>query len=41
MPPFRQWVKDGILPEDEQLLGNKVQDICFNNAQRFFALDPL
>ncbi|WP_313683723.1 glucuronate isomerase [Pantoea sp.] len=36
-----QWVKDGILPEDESLLGNMVQDICFNNAQRYFALAPL
>lgn len=33
-----QWVEDGEIPDDESLLGSMIQDICFNNAQRYFAL---
>jgi glucuronate isomerase len=33
-----QWVKDGIVPHDEPMLGNMLRDICFNNAERYFAL---
>lgn len=33
-----QWVKEGIVPDDEKLLGHMVQDICFHNAERFFRL---
>ncbi|MXP52484.1 glucuronate isomerase [Pantoea sp. Seng] len=35
-----QWVQDGIVPHDEAVLGNMLQDICFNNAQRYFTLNP-
>ncbi|MBS0879418.1 glucuronate isomerase [Pantoea sp. JGM49] len=35
-----QWVQDGIVPHDEAVLGNMLQDICFNNAQRYFILNP-
>ncbi|WP_094752024.1 glucuronate isomerase [Psychromonas sp. CD1] len=31
------WVVDGLAPNDPALLGEMVQDICFNNAQQFFA----
>ncbi|MEJ4045002.1 glucuronate isomerase [Erwinia sp. SLM-02] len=32
-----QWVEDGELPDDEGMLSGLVEDICFNNAQRYFA----
>jgi glucuronate isomerase len=32
-----EWVHEGQIPDDESLLGPMVQDICFNNAQRYFA----
>ena len=32
-----EWVHEGQIPDDEILLGPMVQDICFNNAQRYFA----
>lgn len=35
-----QWVQDGIVPHDEAVLGSMLQDICFNNAQRYFTLNP-
>ncbi|MFK8260049.1 glucuronate isomerase [Erwinia sp. AnSW2-5] len=35
-----QWVKEGIVPDDRAMLGSMVQDICFNNAARYFALPP-
>ncbi len=31
-------VENGELPEDMALLGNMVQDICFRNAARYFAI---
>lgn len=34
-----QWVKDGIVPHDEPMLGSMLRDICFNNAERYFALN--
>ncbi|EHD21865.1 MULTISPECIES: glucuronate isomerase [Brenneria] len=33
-----QWVQDGIAPDDRQWLGQMVQDICYRNAERYFAL---
>jgi len=32
-----EWVMEGSVPDDRKLLGSMVQDICFNNAQRYFA----
>lgn len=32
------WVTNGEAPNDEKLLGNMVKDICFRNADRYFAL---
>lgn len=31
-----QWAEAGEIPDDEAMLSRMVQDICFNNAQRFF-----
>lgn len=31
------WVENGEAPADMALLGNMVDDICFNNAKRYFA----
>jgi len=28
------------VPHDEAVLGSMLQDICFNNAQRYFTLNP-
>lgn len=33
-----EWVEKGEVPEDIELLGNMVKDICFNNAERYFVL---
>ncbi|KHT62840.1 glucuronate isomerase [Photobacterium gaetbulicola] len=33
-----QWVENGEVPNDINMLGNMVQDICFNNAKRYFTL---
>jgi glucuronate isomerase len=33
------WVTSGEAPNDEKLLGNMVEDICYRNAQRYFALE--
>lgn len=30
------WVEDGQLPADMDVLGRIVEDICFNNAQKYF-----
>lgn len=30
------WAEDGEVPNDEEMLGEIIQDICFNNAQRYF-----
>lgn len=32
-----QWATDGEIPDDEVMLGKMVQDICFNNALRYFS----
>ncbi|HCJ8983672.1 glucuronate isomerase [Escherichia coli] len=31
-----QWVEDGEAPHDETMLGLMINDICYNNARRFF-----
>ncbi|HCA3358392.1 TPA: glucuronate isomerase, partial [Salmonella enterica subsp. enterica serovar Typhi] len=33
-----QWAQDGEIPDDEAMLSRMVQDICFNNAQRYFTI---
>lgn len=33
-----QWVEDGEVPDDMNLLGVMVQDICYNNAKDYFKL---
>lgn len=33
-----RWVEQGEYPADETVLGGLVQDICFNNAKRYFDL---
>jgi glucuronate isomerase len=34
-----RWIEDGELPRDLKLIGGIVQDICYNNARRFFAVE--
>ena len=34
-----QWVENGEYPDDEETLGKMVQDICYNNAARYFNVD--
>lgn len=31
-----EWVENGEAPEDMQLLGKMIQDICYHNAERYF-----
>ena len=33
-----QWVEEGELPNDEQLLKNTIEGICYKNAKNYFAL---
>jgi len=33
------WIEDGELPQDYELIGKIVQDISFNNAKRYFSID--
>lgn len=33
------WVRDGEAPNDIQLLGQMVEDICFNNAKDYFEIE--
>lgn len=33
-----QWVTDGEVPEDYEMLGQIVKNICFNNALEYFAI---
>jgi len=33
-----EWVENGEAPDDMTLLGKMVQDICYNNAVRYFGL---
>lgn len=34
-----QWVEDGEFPNDEKLLETIVKDICYNNADAYFAIN--
>jgi len=34
------WVINGEAPADEKLLGNIIQDVCFNNAKTYFSAEP-
>ncbi|CAB5591617.1 Uronate isomerase [Citrobacter werkmanii] len=34
-----RWAEEGEIPDDEVMLSRMVQDICFNNAQRYFTVD--
>ncbi len=34
-----EWVENGELPNDMELLGRTIQDICFNNANRYFGFN--
>ena len=34
-----QEMKDGLLPNDMELIGSMVQDICYRNAARYFGFD--
>lgn len=31
-----KWVENGEVPNDIDLLGNMIKNICFNNAQNYF-----
>ena len=33
-------MEKGLLPNDEALVGRMVRDICFSNAERYFAVPP-
>ncbi|MBD2810606.1 glucuronate isomerase [Xenorhabdus sp. Vera] len=33
------WAKKGEIPYDEKMLGQMIQNICFNNAERYFLLN--
>jgi len=33
------WVENGEYPWDEKFLGKLIQDICFNNARNYFAIE--
>jgi glucuronate isomerase len=32
-------VETGLLPDDMELLGKMVEDICFNNAKEYFPME--
>jgi len=34
-----RWVEDGEAPKDMELLGEMVQDICYNNARNYFGME--
>ncbi|MCX7721743.1 MAG: glucuronate isomerase [Verrucomicrobiae bacterium] len=34
-------VEDGLLPDDEKLLGSMIRNICYNNAQTYLGLNAL
>ncbi|WP_291633190.1 glucuronate isomerase [Clostridium sp.] len=34
-----EWVENGEIPEDMELLGSIVQGICYNNAKGYFGID--
>ena len=33
-----KWAEEGEIPDDEAMLSRMVQDICFNNANRYFSM---
>jgi glucuronate isomerase len=33
-----EWVENGEVPYDKNLLGKMIQDICYNNASRYFGI---
>ena len=33
---FGEWVEDGLFPDDKDLLGKIVSDICYQNAKEYF-----
>lgn len=35
---FGQWIEDGELPADYDYIGKIIQDICYNNATRYFGI---
>ncbi len=34
-----RWVEEGEFPDDRALLGQMVEDICYNNVKRFFGFE--
>ncbi len=34
-----EWVENGEVPDDMELLGSIVQGICYNNAKAYFGID--
>ncbi|WP_314003767.1 glucuronate isomerase [uncultured Paenibacillus sp.] len=34
-----EWVEDGEFPDDRELLGTIVQNICYNNAKNYFSFE--
>jgi glucuronate isomerase len=34
-----EWVENGETPNDIELLGAMVQNICFTNAERYFGIE--
>ncbi len=34
-----QEMKDGLLPNDVEMIGSMVQDVCYSNAARYFGFD--
>ena len=32
-------MENGELPNDEQLIGNMIKNICFENARQYFGLE--
>ena len=33
------WVEDGEIPNDEALLQQLIENICYNNAKQYFTID--
>ncbi len=34
-----EWAEKGEVPQDEELLGSMIEDICYNNAVRYFGMN--
>ncbi len=34
-------IEQGLIPSDIKLIGSMVQDICYNNAKRYFGFNPI